>query len=337
MSTMTVNPTLHQRIGLSLGVLALGLIVTCMGVAVGSNGWSWPLGQGGSVEANILFELRWPRALGAWWIGALLGWAGALGQSLFRNPLADPYLLGSASGAGLGVALGLLTLQGWVGLPMGWVHLGTTGLAFLGAWLAVLMALWLSGAWVKTTRLLLAGVVVGVVLSAATSALMLMVPQAWMTFQSFMLGTTQTLDWNAVIWLAVGGGVALIMVQPVVKTLDVLSLGESTALSLGLNLQQSRVILILSMTLATSLAVAHAGLIAFVGLAAPHLARSLIRAKPSESLWLSAWVGGLLMAAADLLSRWLWAPLEWPVGILTALLGGAYLLYRLGHLSKDSA
>jgi iron complex transport system permease protein len=288
------------------------------------------------VDARIVFELRWPRAIGAWLIGALLGWAGALGQSMFRNPLADPYLLGSASGAGLGVALGLLTLQGWAGLSTGWVHLGTTGLAFLGAWLAVLLALWLSGAWVQTTRLLLAGVVVGVVLSAATSALMLLAPQAWLSFQSFMLGTTQTLDWTAVGWLAAGGATAMVLVQPWVKTLDVLSLGEATALSLGLKLRQSRVILILSMTLATSLAVSHAGLIAFVGLAAPHLARSLIRSKPSQSLWLSAWVGGLLMAFADLLSRWLWAPLEWPVGILTAWIGGLYLLYRLGHLSKGS-
>jgi iron complex transport system permease protein len=289
------------------------------------------------VQAHIVFELRWPRAIGAWCVGALLGWAGALGQSLFRNPLADPFLLGSASGAGLGVALGLLTLQGWVGLPLAMAHWGINGLAFVGAWLAVLLALWLAGAWVQTTRLLLSGVVVGVVLSAATSALMLMVPQAWMSFQSFMLGTTQTLDWSAVHRLALGGVLAWLMVQPVARSLDVLSLGEPTAQSLGLNLRRSRVVLIVSMTLATSLAVAHAGLIAFVGLAAPHLARSLHRSKPSESLLSSAWMGGLLMAAADLLSRWLWAPIEWPVGILTALLGGAYLLHRLRHDRKELA
>jgi iron complex transport system permease protein len=334
---MNPNPSLHRRLALSLGTLWLGFIVVCLGVAVGSDGWSWPWGPDRSVDANILFELRLPRSIGAWWVGALLGWAGAVGQSLFRNPLADPFLLGSASGAGLGVALGLLTLQGWVGLPLAWAHLGTTGLAFLGAWVAVLLALWLSGAWVQTTRLLLAGVVVGVVLSAATSALMLLMPQAWMSFQTFMLGTTQMLDWTSLAWLALGGVLAVLMVQPVVRALDVLSLGESTALSLGLNLRQARLVLILSMTLATALAVAHAGLIAFVGLAAPHLTRSLRRSLPSDSLLLSAWLGGLLMALADLLSRWLWAPLEWPVGVLTAMLGGLYLLHRLRHVSKDLA
>ena len=319
----------HALVGAAL--LALSLCAIALGLAVGSEGWSgWGTGFS-DVGATIVWELRWPRSVGAWLAGALLGLAGALGQSLFRNPLADPYLLGSASGAGLGVALGLVAASGtwpWLQAIAPW----TGGvLAFVGAWGAVALALWWSRGLTHTPRLLLAGVVVGVVLSAATSALMLTVPQAWNTFQSFMLGTTQTLDVQAIWTLGLGLCVAVALALVAGRALDVLSLGESTALSLGLDLGRSRTWLLLSMTLATSLAVSHTGLIAFVGLAAPHVVRSMGSVRPS-SLWpLSALAGGVLLTWADLASRWWWAPLEWPVGVLTALMGGLYLLYQLNR------
>ena len=319
----------HALVGGAL--LALSLCAIALGLAVGSEGWSgWGTGFS-DVGTTIVWELRWPRSVGAWLAGALLGLAGALGQSLFRNPLADPYLLGSASGAGLGVALGLVASSGtwpWIQAIGPW----TGGvLAFVGAWGAVALALWWSRGLTHTPRLLLAGVVVGVVLSAVTSALMLMVPQAWNTFQSFMLGTTQTLDVQAIRTLGLGLCAAVVLALVAGRALDVLSLGESTALSLGLDLGRSRAWLLMSMTLATSLAVSHTGLIAFVGLAAPHMVRSMVSVRPS-SLWpLAALAGGLLLTLADLVSRWWWAPLEWPVGVLTALIGGLYLLYRLNR------
>ena len=319
----------HALVGGAL--LALSLCAIALGLAVGSEGWSgWGTGFS-DVGTTIVWELRWPRSVGAWLAGALLGLAGALGQSLFRNPLADPYLLGSASGAGLGVALGLVAASGtwpWLQAIAPW----TGGvLAFVGAWGAVALALWWSRGLTHTPRLLLAGVVVGVVLSAATSALMLTVPQAWNTFQSFMLGTTQTLDVQAIWTLGLGLCVAVALALVAGRALDVLSLGESTALSLGLDLGRSRAWLLMSMTLATSLAVSHTGLIAFVGLAAPHMVRSMVSVRPS-SLWpLSALAGGVLLTWADLASRWWWAPLEWPVGVLTALMGGLYLLYQLNR------
>ncbi|MEY2804074.1 MAG: hypothetical protein RL657_1410 [Pseudomonadota bacterium] len=322
---MNTPPAIRLAVWHAALILA-GLVVVVTGLAVGSGGWGWPDGDVGHI---MVWELRLPRSLGAWLAGALLGLAGALGQSLFRNPLADPYLLGSAAGAGLGVALGLLATHGLVGGAPIWLRWGSGGLAFAGAWLALALALWWSRGLTHTPRLLLAGVVVGVVLSAATSALMLAVPQAWAGFQSFMLGTTQAMDLPALAVLALGLLICLAVALRWARVLDVLSLGEATAQSLGLNLGRSRAALLLSMTLATSLAVSHTGLIAFVGLAAPHLVRTLGLTRPSVLPALSAWAGGLLLAMADLISRGWWSPLEWPVGVFTALMGGLYLLYCL--------
>jgi iron complex transport system permease protein len=331
---MSPSTSLHRhphRVLWGLVLITLGLVGVLLGLGVGVDGWSAQAG----VAADVWLDLRLPRSAGAWLAGALLGLAGALGQSLFRNPLADPYLLGSASGAGLGVALGLVAAQGLgpqVGAQWGlWLAWGNGVLSFAGAWVAVMLALMGSGGLAHTPRLLLAGVVVGVILSALTSALMLMVPQAWAGFQSFMLGTTQTLDLAGLSTLALGLCACLVLVWRWGPALDVLSLGEDTAQSMGMNLSRTRGMLILGITLATSLAVSHTGLMAFVGLAAPHLARSLTQPKPSAlPLW-SMWTGGLLLVLADVLSRWWWAPLEWPVGVVTALIGGLYLLYRLGR------
>lgn len=151
-------------LGLALLLLSLGLLV--MGVAVGSTGleavWRWPHD---AIAQQIIVEIRLPRTLGAWLAGALLGLAGAVAQGLFRNPLADPYLLGSASGAALGGALALL-LAGGAPLGLLWLpRLGMTGMAFMGAAGAVFLALVLAQGSQQGLRLLLAGVVVGVVLA----------------------------------------------------------------------------------------------------------------------------------------------------------------------------
>ena len=319
----------------ALGLLALGLLGVFLGLGVGVDGWSWPWGQDTTLSPQVVWDLRLPRSLGAWLVGALLGLAGALGQSLFRNPLADPYLLGSASGAGLGVALGLVVAQGlgpgWGPQGAPWLAWGAGVLSFAGAWLAVMLALIWSGGLAHTPRLLLAGVVVGVILSALTSALMLMVPQAWSGFQSFMLGTTQMLDVSALLTLFLGLLVCVVVVGRWGPALDVLSLGEDTAQSMGMNLARTRGVLILAMTLATALAVSHTGLMAFVGLAGAHLGRALVRPRPWALPPWSVGAGGLLLVLADGISRWCWSPLEWPVGVVTALIGGLYLLHRLGR------
>ncbi len=311
-------------------LLLLGGATVLLGTAAGSQGWQawWALGPD-DVSRQIVFDIRLPRSLGAWLGGALLGLAGAVAQGLFRNPLADPYLLGSASGASLGVGVYWSLWGGSAWTLGGWMGLGLTGAAFVGAVLAVLLTLVLARGVQQTLRLLLAGVVVGVVLGAVTSLISLLQPQVLEAMQGFMLGSTAFVGGASCVTMAAALGVCGLLAWGFARVLDALTLGESTALSLGMPLQAARLVLVGVISLATGAAVAHIGLVAFVGLAAPHLVRSLVRATHAWSLLLSALMGGALLGLADVASRVLFAPQELPVGVLTAVLGGGYLLWRV--------
>lgn len=322
------------RWGLLLALVGLGLMV--LGASLGSQGlqWPWQLGTD-PIATQIFWDIRWPRTLGAWLAGALLGLSGALAQGLFRNPLADPYLLGSASGAALGVSVFLGAL-GAVGLPgNAWAQLGMTGAAFVGAVAAVLMTLALARGVQQTLRLLLAGVVVGVVLGAITSLAVLLQPGLLMAMQGFLLGSSALLGWPACAVMGFVLVLVMVFARLLARVLDALSLGEATALSLGLPLAQSRLALIALMALATGAAVAQTGLIAFVGLAAPHAVRSRLQTPHAGLLLLSALMGGLLMLAADVLARSVWPGEELPVGVFTAVLGGSYLMWRMRQLQAE--
>ncbi len=281
-------------------------------------------------SAAILWDIRLPRTLGAWLAGALLGLAGAVAQGLFRNPLADPYLLGSATGAALGVAL-LLVLIGISPIAAsGWLaRLGLTGAGFAGAVVAVLVTLALARGVQHTLRLLLAGVIVGMVFGALSALVMFRVPDVMRAMQAFLLGTTGFLGWSAVALLAAVFAASLLVAIAFSRALDALSLGETTAASLGIALGPARAVLIAVMALATGAAVAQVGLIAFIGLVAPHLVRSAVKPTYRWLLPLAALAGGVLLLAADVLARWLLAPQELPVGVLTAVLGGGYLLWLM--------
>lgn len=310
-----------------LVVITVGL--NTLGLAVGSTGWSPPWGDASAVQ--IVWDIRAPRCLGAWLAGALLGLGGAIAQGLFRNPLADPYLLGSSSGAALGVAV-LLALLGVSPVASAWgLRLGLTGAAFVGAVGAVSLTLVLARGVQHTLRLLLAGVVVGVVLGALSALTMLMVPDIMRAMQAFMMGTTGFLGWNSVSILAGTSLVSVLVAYGCSRALDALTLGDAAAVSLGVRLAGVRLLLIAAMALATGAAVAQAGLISFVGLVAPHLVRSRVHATNGPVLVLSALFGGVLLLGADIVARWVWAPQELPVGVLTAVLGGGYLLWRMNR------
>ena len=311
-------------------LLAASCGLLLLGITVGSTGFESVANMQRDPQAMlIVWEIRLPRTLGAWLAGALLGLAGAVAQGLFRNPLADPYLLGSASGASLGVALAM-ALFGVSPFATQWVaRLGLTGVAFLGAVAAVLLTLLLAKGVQHTLRLLLAGVVVGVVLGAFTSLVLLLTPDIMQAMQAFMLGTTAFVGWTACAVMASAFCVSLIAAWLMSHVLDGLALGEATAQSLGLQLPQMRAALVAVLALATGTAVAQTGLIAFVGLAAPHLVRSVVKTTHGRLIVLSSLMGAVLLVAADILARWLMAPQELPVGVLTAVLGGGYLLWLM--------
>jgi len=335
-------------------LLLAAVLMAALGVCVGSAGFENLLGpllnpgldpDATAMAQQIVFDIRLPRTLGAWGAGALLGLAGAVAQGLFRNPLADPFLLGSASGASLGVALALAAMGGAGGMlgasmmnsgvavsvfsSSVWVRLGLTGAAFGGAVLAVLITLALSRGVQHTLRLLLAGVVVGVVLGAMTHLVLLFSPESLQAMQAFMLGSTSFVGWTAAGLMALVWVLCLLSAWLLARVLDGLSLGDATARSLGLPLGPMRAALVAVLALTTGTAVAQTGLIAFVGLAAPHLVRSLVKTTSARLMLLASGMGGALLMAADTLARWLIAPQELPVGVLTAVLGGGYLLWLM--------
>ncbi|MGH8804404.1 MAG: FecCD family ABC transporter permease [Polaromonas sp.] len=329
---MSLHFTHQHRKALLLagGLLLASAALLLLGVSVGSTGFDSVLNMQRDAQAmQIVWEIRLPRTAGAWLAGALLGLAGAVAQGLFRNPLADPYLLGSASGASLGVA-GAMALFGVSPLATHWlVRIGLTGAAFVGAVLAVLLTLLLAKGVQHTLRLLLAGVIVGVVLGAITSLTLLLTPDIMQAMQSFMLGSTGFVGWPACAVMASAFAASLLAAWMLSHVLDGLALGEATAQSLGLRLPQMRAALVAVLALATGTAVAQTGLIAFVGLAAPHLVRSVVKTTHGRLIVLASLMGAVLLMAADVLARWLIAPQELPVGVLTAVLGGSYLLWLM--------
>ena len=323
---------------LAISLLLLGIFGIALGSSVGSTRFeSWFAAFQDEIAWQIIWDIRLPRSVGAFVAGALLGLAGAIAQGLFRNPLADPYLLGSASGASLGVAIALALFGGNPFATEFLIRLGLTGAAFIGAVLAVMLTIALAQGVQHTLRLLLAGVIVGVVLGAMASLISLLRPDVLQGIQGFLLGSTSFIGWNS---CALMFGVLLVCMGLAFflsRVLDALSLGELTALSLGMPLAKARLVLVTLLALATGAAVAQTGLVAFVGLAAPHLVRSLIKTKYNWVILLSTLMGGLLLLLADLLARLLLSPQELPVGVLTAVLGGGYLLWLMYQSQKKAA
>jgi iron complex transport system permease protein len=240
-------------------------------------------------------------------------------------------MLGGSAGSMMNGAVAVSVFSSSV-----WVRLGLTGAAFLGAVLAVLLTLILSRGVGHTLRLLLAGVVVGVVLGAATHLVLLFSPDSLQAMQAFMLGSTAFVGWTSCVLMFCVWCVCTVLAWLFARVLDGLSLGDATAVSLGLPVAPMRAVLVAVLALATGTAVAQTGLIAFVGLAAPHLVRSVIKTTHSHLMLLSSLVGGVLLMAADILARGLLAPQELPVGVLTAVLGGGYLLWLMHRGTSHS-
>jgi iron complex transport system permease protein len=325
----------RRRLALTLaGLTALGIVAGLITGAQGFSPGAFLADMRGDGALLIVGEIRAPRTLGAGLVGALLGLGGAIAQGVFRNPLADPYLLGSAAGAGLAVVLVLAAAAAggaYVSLAtLAWfARVGLVSAAFCGALGGVVLTLMLARGAVQTLRLLLAGVVVGVLLGAASDLITLVSPDALRSKQAFLLGSTSFLGWTSVALLAFGLAGLLPLARWQARALDALTLGEDSAASLGLNLPRVRLALVGLLSLSTALAVSQAGLVAFVGLVAPHLVRRLAPGAHGWLLLASAATGGVLLLGTDVIARAVIAPEELPVGVVSAVVGGAYLFVLL--------
>lgn len=282
----------------------------------------------------IVFQIRMPHTVLIALTGAALAGSGAAYQGLFRNPLADPYLIGVASGAGLGAVLAMslrwpTDLLGLFSVPAA---------AFLGASLTVALVYTLAktGATVPTTTLILAGVAVGSFASALTSYLMLRSEGEVRRALAWLLGGSSMSGWDPVMgalpYLVVGLGALLFSGHP----LNVLQFGDEQAQQLGLNVARVKTFLILAASLTTAAAVAFSGVIGFVGLIVPHLVRILWGPDYRRLVPLSILGGASMLLIADLLARILLAPQQLPVGIITALAGAPFFLWVLRRAKERS-
>ena len=258
-------------------------------------------------DRSVLFDIRLPRVILAALVGSALATSGAVYQTVFRNPLADPYLLGAAAGAGL--------------LP---------AFAFSGAILAVVVSFFISGKFfAEPNSLLLSGIAVGSFATAVQTYLQQRHSASLRPVYSWILGELTAASWQVVTWSAIYIGVALIILLIVAKQLDGLMLTDEEAYSLGINPNKIRVIAVIAATLATATAVAASGLIGFVGIVVPHLVRGLTHRVTNRALPTIAITGAAFLVLADLGARTLLSPAELPIGIITAFVGAPFFLFVL--------
>jgi len=285
------------------------------------------LPPGLQTSAFILWKIRLPRTALVALTGAALGGSGAAYQGLFRNPLADPYLIGVASGAGLGavVAMSIRWPYSFWGLMM--IPLS----AFLAAMLTVFVVYFLArvGKIVPTTNLILAGVAYSSFATALTSFLMLRSQGELRRAIAWLLGGSSQAGWGPVLiilpYLAIGLGMLLLSGY----ALNLLQFGDEQAQQLGLPVARTKTLILLAASLTTAAAVAFSGVIGFIGLIAPHVMRLWFGADYRRLLPLSIIGGAGALLAADVLARVIMSPQELPVGIVTALAGAPFFLWVL--------
>ncbi len=278
-------------------------------------------------DATIVHQLRLPRIVLAATIGAGLAAAGAAFQGLFRNPLADPFVVGASSGASLGATLAII-----IGLNFKFAGFGPVPLAaFVGALLAVFTVYNIAeiGGNAPAISLLLAGAALSTLLSAIVSLLMLISDETLHQVFAWTLGGLSGRSWPHLLssapYLLLGLAALFLMARP----LDALASGDEIAQSLGLSLRQARGVIVAAASLTTAAAVAAGGVIGFVGLIAPHAARLLFGSQHHRVIPGSMLIGAILLLLADDLARTLLAPIELPVGIVTSILGSTFFLYLL--------
>jgi iron complex transport system permease protein len=312
---------------------AAALLIACLlGVGFGPVNLSFSsilrtlLGLPNGLQAEdrtLLLQLRLPRVVLGALVGAALATSGAVYQSVFRNPLADPYLLGAASGAGLGATIAITNGGGNL-------HALLPIFAFLGGVLAVAATFLVAGRlFADPSTLLLAGIAVGSFATAFQTYLQQRNSAALRPVYSWILGELTVASWDVVKWAGIYIVIALIVLIRISKVLDALMLSDEEAYSLGVSPQKIRLIAVAAATLATATAVSASGLIGFVGIVVPHLVRGLTKRATNRSLMSIAFVGAAFLVIADLGARTLLSPAELPIGVITAFVGAPFFLFVL--------
>jgi len=341
--TVVADPPGRRRPGLALGAAGLALVcallagvwvgalplppgavvVTLLDRLVSPLGIAVPGGLEGT-QAAVLLELRLPRVLLAALVGAGLAVSGAAYQGVFRNPLADPYLLGAAAGAGLGATLVIAYSPVQVVGPIGIVPLAAFAGALIGVGCAVALGTVAGGS--HSATLLLAGVAVAAFLAAAQTLVQQQNTEDLREVYGWLLGQLGRSQWSDVVVVLPYLGLSCAVLLLCGRALDVLAVGDDEASSLGVHPGRLRLLVILAASLATAAAVAVSGLIGFVGLVVPHVVRLIVGPSARLVLPLSAIAGAALLAYADLAARLLG---EIPVGVVTAVLGAPFFLLIL--------
>lgn len=309
------------------------LIALLLSLAIGSvfitpkELWQTLLGNGTEINESILWKIRLPRTILIALTGAALGGSGAAYQGLFRNPLADPFLIGVASGAGLGAVIAMsvqwpYSFWGLMAIPLA---------AFIAALLTVFIVYSLArvGQTIPTTNLILAGVAFSSFATSLTSFLMIRSTSEVRRALGWLLGGATQNNWTAILamlpYLLIGLGILILFGH----ALNLLQFGDDQAQQLGLNVTRTKRIILIASSLATAAAVAFSGIIGFIGLIVPHLIRLWFGPDYKRLLPLSILGGATALLISDIIARILIAPQEIPVGIITALAGAPFFLWVL--------
>ena len=286
---------------------------------------------------TILFQIRLPRVIASALVGAALASAGVLFQGMLRNPMADPYIIGTSAGAAFGATIAMMLPISIVFLSFGLVPIA----AFFGALGAVLLVYNLARVGGKTpiVSMLLAGFAISAMLTAVIFFMVALsgTPGLLENVFSFLMGSISISGWNQIIIIApliIGGIVAA---RFLASRLNALSLGEEGAAYLGINVEREKLLVLGLGSLLTAAAVSMSGLVGFVGLVVPHAVRLVLGADHRLLLPASALSGAAFIVLADLLARTLLAPREIPLGVITAIIGAPFFIYLLRRHRREYA
>jgi iron complex transport system permease protein len=281
----------------------------------------------------VIWEIRLPRAIACIFVGLILATVGSVFQALFRNPLAEPYVLGVASGAGAAGAMGVL-----LGLSTLFWGLGIMALAFGGGMGTLMLVLALSrrAGQVEVVTLLLSGVVIGAMLSAIMTLILLFAGQDTNRVLRWLLGSMSPMFWNRVLILAIVAVVGVVFLAFHAKVLNAMAVSEPFSKSIGIDPSNIRARMLIAGTAMTAVCVGAVGIIGFLGLVAPHIARRAFDVDWRISLPAAALLGASLLLLADLLAIRLLSPIELPIGAVMAALGAPILLWLLRYSKREA-